>query len=431
MRCKIDALLNKINLPKLSKQDEVSFTLIKDLPNCRRIKAKNVLTGSTDGAYDKYLIPANRFECLGEGCVNTGTYQFDSEAQTFLAKYFGRFDATEIGSGAVTFYIYDPDKAIHNITVVISSEAAMTNADRFVTSVGTTDYDDDGFAPVIIDFTGLGSTDLGTGWEPSYSGVYISIAADAAVGISSISFFESIEDFATVDVVKVGCLSSMGGTLDASVIEAACSKAKFNDQMSGISFPVTGRMATPNYYLLNPLHGKGKADKGFFIATEEYTVGDDYKVTLADMLQSECRFLAVQRVGACDPYDATMTQLFVPKSSNISLTPEYYIVAQNADGTTTLTFANSLKGAKVLISYPREADVVERVSNADNLNSVHVSMAFSVKMSEHVTEMHVFNNVFVTSFPFSISENDTDFSFSLNIQPDKGGDYFHIYRIID
>lgn len=431
MRCKIDALLNKINLPKLSKQDEVTFTLIKDLPNCRRIKTKNTYTGTADGKYDKYLVPANRFECLGEGCVNTGTYRIDEGVDTNVVKYFGRFDATEIGAGAVAFYIYDPDKAAHDFLVVVSSDSSATNADRYMAAVTAADYDEDGFAPVVVDFAGANAGELGTGWEPSYAGVYITISTDARFGISSIAFFESIEDFATVDVVKVGCLSSMGGTLDASVIEAACSKAKYNDQMSGVSFPVTGRTATPNYYLLNPLHGNGKADKGFFIATEEYTVGDDYKVTLADMLQSECRFLTVQRQGACDPYDGMMSQLVVPRRYNTALTPEYYTVKQNEDGTTTLTFANSLAGEKVLISYPREVEVIERVSNADNLNSVHVSMAFSVKLSEHVTEMHVFNNVFVTSFPYSISENDTDFSFTLNIQPDKNGDYNHIYRIVD
>lgn len=429
MRCKIDALLNKINLPKLSKQDEASFTIIRDLSNCRRVKTNNELS-SAKGTFNKYLVPKNRLECNGEGCVNTGTFILADDAATDAVKYYARFDMTEVASGAVSFYIYDPNKGAYTISFAISAESNMTNSDTYTKAVAPADYDDDGFAPVVIDLSATPASTAGNGWEANYVGAYVNISATDAFGISSITFYESIEDFHTMDVVKIGCLSSMGGTLDASIIEAACSKAKFNDQMGGITFPVTGRMATPNYYLLNPLHGKGKAAKGFFVATEEYTVSADHTVTLADMLQSECRFVAIQRVGACDPYDAMMHQLVLPDTS-IALTPEYYQVIQNADGSTTLRFADSLAGAKVLVSYPREVEVEERVSNADNLNSVHTSMTFSERMSEHVIEQHVFNNVFVTSFPYSISENDTDFSFSINIQPDKDGDYFHIYRIID
>lgn len=429
-RCKNEVLLRKINIPKLTKEhSEVSFTILHDLDNCRRINTKDQLL-EDKGTYNKYLVPNNRFECLGEGCMNTGTFIMDAAASPAQVKFYAKFDMTEVANGAITFYVYDPNKAAHSLTVLIGEAEALTNADSYAVSVVAGDYDEEGFAPVIIDLTAT-PTDIGNGWTPNQAGAYISIAPDAAaaIGISSISLFESMEDFATIDVVKVGCLSSVGGTLDPSLIESACNKAKYNDQMGGLSFNVTGRNATPNYWKLNPMAGKGKAAKGFIIATVEKTIGQDNTVTLADLYQDECRFISVQLKNACDAWETELTQIFAPVGMT-NLAPDHYQVIKQADGSTKLKFAAGLAGQDILVSYPREADVDETVVNTDFLNSTHVSMAVPVCEQDRVLRMLVFNNVYITSFPYSLSENDTDFSFSINIQPDRGGDYFHNYKIL-
>lgn len=427
-RCKNETLLRKINIPKLTKEhSEVSFTILHDLDNCRRINAKDQLLEGK-GTYNKYLVPKNRFECLGEGCVNTGTFLIAADAATKEVEYYAKFDMTEVASGAVTFYVYDANKAARTLTVLIGEAQGLANADQYSVSIAATDYDEDGFAPVIIDLSQT-PTDVGNGWTPNEIGAYIKISASDAFGVSSISLFESMEDFATIDVVKVGCLSSVGGTLDPSLIESACNKAKYNDQMGGLSFNVTGRNATPNYWKLNPMAGKGKAAKGFIIATVEKTIGNDNTVTLADLYQDECRFISVQLKNACDAWETELTQIFAPVGMT-NLAPDHYQVIKQADGSTKLKFAAGLAGQDILVSYPREADVDETVVNTDFLNSTHVSMAVPVCEEGRVMRMLVFNNVYITSFPYSLSENDTDFSFSINIQPDRGGDYFHNYKIL-
>lgn len=426
-KCKNEVLLRKINIPKLLKeQSEVSFTILHDLDNCRRINAKNEILG-TKGVYNRFNIPKNHFECLGEGCVNTGTFLIAADAGAFETEYFAKFDMTEVASGALTFYVYDENKTARTLTVLIGSEEGLANADQYTFSVAATDYDEDNFAAVIIDLSKT-PTDVGTGWEPSAAGAYIKISASDRFGISSLSLFESLEDFATIDVVKVGCLSSVGGTLDPSLIESACNKAKYNDQMGGLSFNVTGRSATPNYWKLNPMAGKGKAAKGFVVATVEKTIDENGYVTLADLYQDECRFISVQLKAACDAWETELTQLYAPAS--VDITQDHYQVIKGADGSTQLRFHTALAGQEVLISYPREADVDETVVNTEFLNSTHVSMAVPVCEQDRVRRMLVFNNVYVTSFPYSLSENDTDFSFSINIQPDRGGDYFHNYKIL-
>lgn len=427
-RCKNEVLLRKINIPKLTKEhSEVSFTILHDLDNCRRINTKDQLL-EDKGTYNKYLVPKNRFECLGEGCMNTGTFLIAADAATKEAEYYAKFDMTEVASGAITFYVYDATKAARTLTVLIGEAQSLANADQYSVSIAAADYDEDGFAPVVIDLSQT-PTDVGNGWTPNEIGAYIKISASDVFGVSSISLFESMEDFATIDVVKVGCLSSVGGTLDPSLIESACNKAKYNDQMGGLSFNVTGRNATPNYWKLNPMAGKGKAAKGFIIATVEKTIGNDNTVTLADLYQDECRFISVQLKNACDAWETELTQIFAPVGMT-NLAPDHYQVIKQADGSTKLKFAAGLAGQDILVSYPREADVDETVVNTDFLNSTHVSMAVPVCEQDRVMRMLVFNNVYVTSFPYSLSENDTDFSFSINIQPDRGGDYFHNYKIL-
>lgn len=430
-RCKNEVLLRKINIPKLTKeQSEVSFTILHDLDNCRRVTTNNEISEAV-GAYNKFLVPKNAFECLGEGCVNSGTFVTAAEASPYAAKFYGKYDATEFAAGAMTLYFYDANKAAHSsILVLLSDDSTFTNADRYLVSVSADSYDDDGFAPIIIDLSMTPTSELGNGWTPSNKGVYVSISTDTNFGVSTISFFESMEDFATIDVVKVGCLSSVGGTLDPSLIESACNKAKYNDQMGGLSFNVTGRSATPNYWKLNPMAGKGKAAKGFTIATVEKTIDENHKVVLTDLYQDECRFISIQLKNACDAWETELTQLYAPAVGYLTLDEDHYTVTKKADGTTQINFATSMVGQDILISYPREADVDETVIGTEFLNGTHVSMAIPVCEQDRVMRMLVFNNVYITSFPYSLSENDTDFSFSINIQPDREGYYFHNYKVL-
>lgn len=426
MRCNNGELLSKITAPKLNNHIEATFTIRKDLPNCRRIKTRDQVS-ETEGTYNKWIVPFNRFECLGDGCVNSGNFALKAAGSV---EYFGRFNAKEIAAGAVTFYVHKESATTFpvKVTVTLGSEKALTNADKYEVTLAEAAFGPDGFAPVIIDLSQT-ATQVGDGWEADEKGVYLQIALDKVAGVSSISFYESIEDFATLDVVKVGCLSSAGNTFDLSLVESACTKASYNDQMNGITYNLTGRIVTSNVGALNPMKNRGKATEGFEIVTEEYTVESDGSITVPDLYQRECRFITAQRKGACNDTDAGFTQLSIP--TPVTLSPDHFQVFPQADGSTKIQFADEVAGFPILVSYPKQVEVEEFLINAKKLNNVHTSMAIPICISDRVKEMHVFNNVFVTSFPGQYSEGDTDFSFTINIQPDKGGDYFHIYRIVE
>lgn len=252
-KCGNDVLMKKVSVEKLSKTDEIEFRIRRDLPDCKKINTKNTVSGT--GAYNNYAKPINRFECRREGCVNTGTL---SVAAGTAVTYRAPFDAIEWSSGVVTFYAQTSSAA--TVTVTIGDDAALTNADVYTVNITADMITDDGYAPVFIDLSQPPSSTAGNGWTPSANGAYISLESSAAVGYSSIAVFDSIEDFELMDVVKVSCLSSVGGTYDVELVESVCQDAQLNDEVTSLTFPLTGRQVTSNYWLLNPMLGKGATD---------------------------------------------------------------------------------------------------------------------------------------------------------------------------
>ena len=97
-RCKNDTLITKIGAKKLAKEVETEFTVHNYLPDCRKIIASKRL--QSVGTYNQYAIPGNQFECMREGCVNSGTLYLNGAT----AEYKAQWDAVEFADGVVTFY---------------------------------------------------------------------------------------------------------------------------------------------------------------------------------------------------------------------------------------------------------------------------------------------------------------------------------------
>ena len=74
MICKNDAFMRMVGTEKLDKRVEVDFDVQHYLPDCRKINARKYYsTAATSVTYDAYAVPANKFECMNFGCVNSGT----------------------------------------------------------------------------------------------------------------------------------------------------------------------------------------------------------------------------------------------------------------------------------------------------------------------------------------------------------------------
>lgn len=433
-RCKDDVLITKIGGKKLQKEIETEFTVLNHLPDCRRIIASKRLAGV--GTFNMFAIPGNQFECMREGCVNSGTLVIGASE----AKYKAQWDAVEFANGIVTFYTIGSNG---NLTFKISDSETMTNADSYTVDLSKIPTGADGYKAVVIDLSKT-PTKVGSGWTAKHEGAYISIKMAAAsddtadaMGVSSISIFDELEDFETSATVRIACLSQLGSAWEFEAAEATCfGNAGIDDEsIDNFEKTLTGKAVTPNYHKLNPLHGKGEATEGWDTNTIEKTVeegtGDnaDYGiVTLPDKLPGECGFMSVARADNCNVTDAHMVELIVP--NKVTIDEGHFFVIDNEDGSATVFVNKALVGQSLVIAYPQAVDVEEYVYDVDNVRYKRVRWSYPRTYNDGTKWRFVFDNVLITSFPDEITDEETEFEFTVVIQKDATGRFGRAYRIL-
>lgn len=430
-RCKNDALISKIGVEKLKKTIEVEFSVHQYLPDCRRISAKNYVSGT--GAYNRFIVPKNQYECVSEGCVNTGTF-YNKGAVTV---YKANFNAIEFATGVVTLYSVGSEGTME---VRLSDTDQFTDADLYTIDLSQIVTAADGYKAVMVDLSKT-ATQEGNGWTPSALGAYISITINKLgtededlIGISSISIYDSIDDFELSDAVRLACLTTVGGSWDVDAAEASCFGSGQYDESSleGIERTITAKALTPNYWKLNPLYGKGEAVNGWDSATVEQEVvadGDYGKVTLLDKYHEECGFFNVALSEACNIADAHLVALDLPNKAELD--EGHYIVIDNADGTTDIFVNKALVGQMLTIAYPKASEVEEFVLDRENLTGRATRMSYTRTYTDGTKYRFVFDNVLITSFPDEVTEEESEFEFTVNIQPDADGRYGRAYRILE
>ena len=435
MKCKNDTFMRMVGVKRLDKQVEVDFDVQRNLPDCNRLNAKKyIATEANAPKYDQYVIPQNQFECMNNGCVNSGTLYNGGAKTTYRFANGASFSA-----GVITFYVTED---VTSAEVTLSNTQSGANAWQYTVTPGASV---NGFKAVVVDLT-TAPTVVGEGYTPDDGFVFVAItltsdqSVDSAVvcsngvctGLSSIAIFEDMEDFNTSTHVKVGCLTGIDGTWDLDVAESTCF-ANGYDTSSRPTFEktVTGNKVTSNYWRMNPLYKRGSATQGFDIVTEERTIkaGDGYgTVLISDMNQNECGFFSAMIADDACATDG-LDKLAIPML--INLDGGHYLLIDNGDGTTTVVFNEMYVGKKVLISYPRLVEVEEFVLDANDINEVRTRMSYTKTMTDGQKYRFVFDNVLVTSFPDALTEDEGEFAFTINIQPDMNGRYGRAYRIVD
>lgn len=433
-RCKNDTLISKIGAKKLQKEIETEFTVHNYLPDCRRILASKRLDGT--GNYNQYATPTNQFECMREGCVNSGTLYIGANT----AKFKAQWDAVEFANGVVTFYTTGSEGTL---TFKIGEAEALANADQYTVDLSKIETGADGYKAVVIDLSQNG-TKVGSGWTPNHTGAYISIAIAAAqgdtasaIGISSISIFDEMEDFETSATVRLACLSQLGGSWEFDAAEATCFGNGGIDDESIDSFEktVTAKALTPNYKILNPLYGKGDATQAWDTNTVEKTVeagtGDDAGwgiVVLADKYPGECGFMSVTRADNCNVTDAHLVEYIVP--SRVAVDEKHFFVIDQEDGSAKVYVNSALVGQTLVIAYPQIVDVEEYVYSVDNVRYRKTRWSYTRTYTDGVKYRFVFDNVIVTGFPDELTEDEAEFEFTVTIQKDANGRFGRAYRIL-
>lgn len=434
-RCKNDILINKIGSEKLQKTTETEFVRHNYLPDCRRIIASKYINEVT-ATYNKYEVPANQFECVREGCVNSGTL-YNEGAET---QYKAQWDAVEFASGVITFYTTGTEGTA---TVKISDTATGTNSDVYTIDLSKIEDGADGYKAVVVDLSQTPSSTTGNGWTANHVAAYITITITPAqgdtaseIGISSIAVYDSLEDFETSATVVLACLSQLGGAWEFEPVEATCFGNGGIDDESIDTFEktITAKALTPNYHQLNPLYGKGDATTGWDAVTVEKTVeagtGDDAGygvIVLPDKYPDECGFVSVARADNCNVTDAHLVELKVP--SRVAVDEGHFFVIDQEDGSAKIYVNSALIGQTLVVRYPQAVEVEEYVYDVDNVRDTRFRWSYTRTYTDGVKYRFVFDNVIITSFPDEITDEETEFEFTVTIQKDATGKFGRAYKI--
>lgn len=435
-KCRNDVLLEKIYAKKIKETDEVTFAVLSDLPDCRNIKLDSGIDVTGTGNYNPRRRPANMFECMKEGCVNTGTlFMTPAAGETAVGATFKiAYDANDYANGVLTVYVYKADGATFPVTgsITVGTAADLADADVYAFSLEESAFDAAGYAPVVINFLDTPTSVEGNGWEASATGAYIRLDGTNGVGgFSSLALFESIEDFETSDVVKIACLSSIEGDLEIEAAEATCTQGGYNtSEAPTFEKTITGKLLTPNFDKLNPFSGKTDRVDAFRNRATEQTIvaeGNYGVVVLPDVNQNECGLIKADLID-CDKTEAQLVRLGVPVL--LDMDEKHFIVINNADGTTKVYFNQFLVGEKVKIGYPQLTTGETYADSLDNVGSKRVRMSYEKEMSDGTRYVYTYNNVLITSFPDSWSnEDDAEVEFGVTIQIDADGHYRYRTRI--
>ncbi len=450
-KCNLNKIVaQKVAPQKLTNLDELDFTISRDIDACAKINTKNYVSTGSDAnlVYDRLLVPDDLLNvCESFGCKNTGTLQ-GANVETAIFK--SATDATKYSAGIMTFYAYSTVGGTGSYEVKITDiqDALATNNNTYTGSI--TFPDGGGFALVVVDLTE--GTATGDGWTATPNGVNVSVKVtsptdgwtatpngvnvsvkvtsptDGTSGISSISLFESIMDLEGNDVVKLGCLQSIGGDDTVDPLETSCFGDGYDEESVAVSRTLTAKSWTPNAWKLNPLISRGDKTEGFMMDSVEVTVPQNGKIILADAYREQCGMVYVALNDSCNVTDAVLNRVNVG-NSGIMLDSDQFAVETNVENGIVVRVDTALAGKVVVVSYPRQVEGEHFVANTNTLNDRKVTLTYKRPMNDGTIDVFIYRNVLVTSFPQTISKSDTDFEFGISVQKDRNGNYYEYMRI--
>lgn len=410
---KREEVFQKISNKKIDKNMEVTIEILEPLTDDYQIDTRYRLGGVGD--YKRLDRPQNLLECMNS-CATTGTLYIPktTEEPAFVDFFLGE-NANAFANGVFTMYAKGQAQ---NIEVWFSSDETFTDADAY--QVSLTGGDTHQF--VAVELTKTPTSVKGNGWQPVESGVYVRVLVNINnTGVSTLAFYESLTDFKTSEVVKIGCLTNVGGDYSFDLADATCFGQDYTTDLTEQTRTYTGNAVTPNYAVLNPLEEKGTSTTGFETVNEKLTIvadGEFGKATLHNVNHDVCGLIGAQLVEDCVTSDAQLTKLTIP--ALVDIEDYQYLVINNADGTTDLFFNKALVGETIMVTYPKTRNADEYIVNSKP-TSKRARVTETVVQTNGQKVQRIYNNGRVTSFPDTITEEDTEFSFEISYMEDETG----------
>lgn len=444
-RCDVNEALAMLSVSKIPSSTEIYFSVVQDNDSCVKIVTKDYVDIHGDSAtYNKFNRPKDAFNCLAEGCRNSGELVIVGEQNELGATFEKMTNANELYAGASTFYVNLPEDGNYVIEYTISDAKDKTpaNADVYRQTINGKQ----GYNPVFIDFSRVPEEVIGEGWQASTQGIRITILVSQLdsegelipieqVGISSISFYDSVYELNNDSLVALGCVSENGGDMTMDVSDSVCFGSTYDPTSAEITRTLTAGKVSGNYWLLNPFMRAGEATEGWVVSTSKEVVqeviidGQRYGyVYLEGLATEECSFTSAIIADEC-AQEAELSKVNIPGVTDLE--DNQYQIIKEGEYAGYLLVNERLIGEAIVFAYPMRANIEQFIADDTAYEGRRVRMYFTTKLSDGTEVTYIFNNVLITSFPSTFSSTDeTTFEFEISIQKDANGHFFTMNRVV-
>lgn len=442
--------VNLDQVGKLKNDDMIAISILDDLASCAKINTREIFANGVsnldNGFYNAANTPEDAFGCSKNKCYNSGTYQgLVNTADT--AVVFGDFkktmDGTLYAAGVVTAYVLLP-AGDHEVTLEIAdyTEAGFTNSNKTTVTVHATKSGEGSYLyPVKFDLTDIDETGgtVGTGWTPSTIGTKLrfsiagaNLKAKDSVGISSIAFYESIEDLMLNKTALVSCIDTWGDSQSFDVIEGACSTSEFDPNSGSMTFSITANKWSESLNYASPaFHKTDETEFGVLnIVTRKVMAAtgelEGYGfIQLSDMIENDCGFLYIQTPGCADnSSELERVSSPVPVLDPETDSTKFQVLTSDYNGDQSLGMILVGKdwiGQELNIIY-RQKRTAQVYSITNEFRDFHVNILAPLRKKNGTIEWHLYENAFMTTHANNISRSDeTTIELQFTIAADENG----------
>lgn len=437
---------------KLKNQDIIAISVLDDLASCAKIDARTINANTTNlvaAYYNAANVPEDMFGCSKNSCYNTGTYQGSvktTKSDVIIGDFFKTVDATLYANGIVTVYFYLPEGE-HEVHMDVAgyTEADWSNYDRFTQKVYATQGD--ALYPVKFDLTEV-AAEGGNGWTPDQIGVKLRFTingtnlsagdksgesgkADAdLVGVSSIAFYEGLEDLELNKTIIATCIDTWGDSQSFDVIEGACATSEYDPNSGTMTANITLNKYTENMRYLNPtLYKTEDSEFGILkIVTRTVSAGtgdlEGYGIVqLSDMME-DCGFVYVQTPG-CANNSSELTRVNAPVpviDATDSTLFQVLSTAYKGDASLGMVIVGKDWIGQDLNFIYRKKVSAEVWEVTNEFRDFHANILAPLRKKSGEIEWHYYENAFVTALNTNISRSDeTSVELQFTIAADENG----------
>ena len=431
---------------KLKNDDLIAISILDDLASCAKIDTRTITKASnanlTSGYYNAANVPEDEFGCSKNKCYNTGTFQGTvtaAETAVTLGDFKKTMDATLYAAGIVTAYVLLP-AGDHQVSLTLADYTAADYTNSSTTTVtvhATKSGNGSVLYPVKFDLTEF--TNTGDGWTPSTVGVLAKVTIDGAnlkaddlVGVSSIAFYESLEDLELNKTVLVSCIDTWGDSQSFDVVEGACSTSEFDPNSGSMTATITANKWSENLRYANPaLHKTDEEEFGVLhVVTRTVQAGTGELagygyVQLSDMVEGDCGFVYIQTPGcAGNSSELTRVSAPVPVIDGTTDGDKFQVLTTSYNGDASLgqiIVGKDWIGQELNIIY-RQKKTAEVYTITNEFRDFHVNILAPLRKKDGTVEWHLYENAFMTTHANNISRSDeTTIELQFTIAADENG----------